>query len=30
MISYLMELMRNVPNATLLTLVEVCESKQNP
>jgi Helicase HerA, central domain len=30
MISYLMELMRNIKDATLLTLIEVCEAKENP
>ena len=30
MISYLMELMRHIDGATLLTLIEVCESRKNP
>ena len=30
MISYLMELMRAINGATLMTLIEVCESKDNP
>jgi hypothetical protein len=30
MIAYLMEYMRNIPGAGLLTLITVCESKENP
>ncbi len=30
MISYLMEFMRCIPDATFLTLIQVCEGKENP
>ncbi len=30
MISYLMEFMRTIPNANLLTLIQVCEARDNP